>query len=61
MNIKKLKSSSIDFYSELKSLLSFDDIDNNEIIATTQRIVNDVRKYGDKALLDYSNATIIIK
>jgi histidinol dehydrogenase len=55
VNIKKLKSSSIDFYSELKSLLSFDDIDNNEIIATTQRIVNDVRKYGDKALLDYSN------
>ena len=48
MNIKKLKSSSIDFYSELKSLLSFDDIDNNEIIETTQRIVNDVRKFGDK-------------
>ncbi len=55
MNIKKLKSSGGNFYSELKSLLSFDDKENEEIARTTQRIVNDIKTLGDKALLDYTN------
>ena len=55
MNIKKLNSSDINFYKELKSLLSFNGEDNDEIIQTTQTILNEVKNFGDKAVLDYTN------
>ncbi|MDG2252754.1 MAG: histidinol dehydrogenase [Methylophilaceae bacterium] len=55
MNIKKLNSSDVNFYKELKLSLSFDAEDNDEIFQTTQFIVSEVKKFGDKALLDFTN------
>ena len=55
MNIKKLNSSDSNFYNELKSLLLFDGEDNDEIIQTTQTILNEVKNFGDKAVLNYTN------
>ena len=55
MNIKKLNSSDDSFYKELKSYLLFNGEDNDEIIQTTQTILNEVKNFGDKAVLDYTN------
>jgi histidinol dehydrogenase len=55
VNIKKLNSSDVNFYKELKLSLSFDAEDNDEIFQTTQFIVSEVKKFGDKALLDFTN------
>ena len=54
MNIKKLKSIDNNFLAELKNLLTFDANDNEEIIKTTNDIINQVRKHGDQAVLDYT-------
>ena len=54
MNIKKLKSIDSNFLSELKILLTFDANDNEEIIKTTNDIINQVKKHGDQAVLDYT-------
>ncbi len=54
MNIKRLKSTDNNFLSELKILLTFDDSDNEEIIKATNEIVNEVKKTGDQALLDFT-------
>jgi histidinol dehydrogenase len=55
VNIKKLNSANDNFYKELKSYLLFNSEDNNEIIQTTQTILNEVKNFGDKAVLDYTN------
>ena len=54
MDIKRLKSTDDNFLSELKSLLNFDAADNEEIIKTTNDIINQVKKNGDQAVLDYT-------
>ena len=54
MDIKRLKSTDDNFLSELKSLLNFDAADNEEIIKTTNDIINEVKKNGDQAVLDYT-------
>ena len=54
MNIKRLKSTDNNFLSELKSLLTFDASDNEEIIKATNEIVNEVKKTGDQAVLDFT-------
>ena len=54
MDIKRLKSTDKNFLSELKGLLTFDADDNEEIIKTTNEIINQVKKNGDQAVLDYT-------
>ena len=54
MDIKRLKSTDNNFLSELKTLLTFDAIDNEEIIKTTNNIINQVKKNGDQAVLDFT-------
>jgi histidinol dehydrogenase len=54
LNIKRLKSTDNNFLSELKSLLTFDASDNEEIIKATNEIVNEVKKTGDQAVLDFT-------
>ena len=54
MNITKLKSIDNNFLSELKTLLTVDVKDNEEIIKTTNDIINQVKKNGDQAVLDYT-------
>jgi histidinol dehydrogenase len=55
VNIKKINSSDVNFYKELKSLLLFNGEDNDKIIQTTQTILSEVKNFGDKAVLDYTN------
>ena len=54
MDIKRLKSTDNNFLSELKALLTFNADDNEEIIKTTNDIINQVKKNGDQAVLDYT-------
>lgn len=54
MDIKRLKSTDNNFLSELKGLLTFAAIDNEEIIKTTNDIINQVKLHGDKAVLEYT-------
>ena len=54
MDIKRLKSTDNNFLSELKTLLTFDVINNEEIIKTTNNIINQVKKNGDQAVLDFT-------
>ena len=44
MDIKRLKSTDENFLSELKALLNFDADDNEEIIKTTNDIINRLKK-----------------
>ena len=54
MDIKRLKSTDNNFLSELKMLLTFDADNNEEIIKTTNDIINEVKKNGDQAVLNYT-------
>ena len=54
MDIKRLKSTDNNFLSDLKALLTFNSDDNEEIIKTTNDIINQVKKNGDQAVLDYT-------
>jgi histidinol dehydrogenase len=54
VDIKRLKSTDSNFLSELKALLTFNADDNEEIIKTTNDIINQVKKNGDQAVLDYT-------
>ena len=54
MDIKRLKSTDNNFLSELKTLLTFNADDNEEIIKATNDIINQVRKNGDQAVLDFT-------
>jgi histidinol dehydrogenase len=54
VDIKRLKSTDNNFLSELKGLLTFAAIDNEEIIKTTNDIINQVKLHGDKAVLEYT-------
>ncbi len=54
MDIKRLKSTDNKFLSELKNLLTLDSSDNEEIVKTTRNIINEVKKNGDKAVLEFT-------
>jgi histidinol dehydrogenase len=54
VDIKRLKSTDNNFLSELKTLLTFNADDNEEIIKATNDIINQVRKNGDQAVLDFT-------
>ena len=54
MDIKRLKSTDNKFLSELKNHLTLDSSENEEIIKTTNNIINEVKKNGDKAVLDFT-------
>jgi len=54
VDIKRLKSTDNKFLSELKNHLTLDSSENEEIIKTTNNIINEVKKNGDKAVLDFT-------
>ena len=49
--IRKLSSKSKNFDAELSSLLSFDDVSNEEIYDVVKKIISDVQTRGDQALI----------
>ena len=54
MDIKTLKPTDNNFLSDLKALLSFDTDDDERIAETVSDIINQVKKNGDLAVLDYT-------
>ncbi|WP_027149676.1 histidinol dehydrogenase [Methylobacter tundripaludum] len=55
INITRLDASSADFDRQLKDLLAFDETDDLEIHQRVLAIIADVRKNGDKAVVEYTN------
>ncbi|MGJ0429493.1 histidinol dehydrogenase [Methylobacter sp.] len=55
LNITKLDASSADFDQQLKNLLAWDETDDLEIHQRVLSIIADVRKNGDKAVIEYTN------
>ena len=55
LNITKLDASSADFYQHLQQLLAWNETDDRDIHQRVLDIIADVRKNGDKAVIDYTN------
>lgn len=55
LNLLRLDKSTIDFDKQLANLLAWDDSDDLEINQKVITIISQVRKVGDKALLDLTN------
>lgn len=55
INITKLDASSADFNQQLQNLLAWDETDDREIHQRVLDIIADVRKNGDKAVIEYTN------
>ncbi len=55
LKITRLDNTSSDFDSQLKSLLAWDESDNLEVHQRVLDIIANVRKNGDKAVIEYSN------
>ena len=54
MNIKIQSSKDKNFFSDLKNNLEFDSSGNNEIQKITKSIVSDIKRQGDKALIEFT-------
>ena len=54
MNIKIQSSKDKNFFSDLKNNLDFDSSGNNEIQKITKSIVSDIKRRGDKALIEFT-------
>ncbi|MDD5265818.1 MAG: histidinol dehydrogenase [Methylococcales bacterium] len=55
LNITKLDASSADFDRQLRNLLVWNETDDLDIHQRVLTIIADVRKNGDKAVIDYTN------
>ena len=54
MNIKIQSSKDKNFFSDLKNNLEFDSSGNNEVQKITKSIVSDIKRQGDKALIEFT-------
>ncbi len=55
LTITKLDTASVDFDQQLQHLLALDEADDLDIQQRVLAIIADVRKNGDKAVIDYTN------
>ncbi|MDX2505731.1 MAG: histidinol dehydrogenase [Gammaproteobacteria bacterium] len=55
LDINRLKTSDNDFWPSLKDLLAWDNVSDDSVQSTVKQILADVRREGDKALLEYTN------
>ncbi len=55
MNITRLNAEQDDFDQALKKLLSWNDETDQQVTATVQQIIKDIRRRGDAALIEYTN------
>ena len=55
MEIKRLNFSDKNFESALKKRLAFDALDNKQVIEVTNDILEKIKDFGDKALIDFTN------
>jgi len=55
MNIKQLATSDDNFWPELKAMLEWEAVSDQDVFATVNQILADVKSRGDAALLEYTN------
>ncbi|MFK5893993.1 MAG: histidinol dehydrogenase [Pseudomonadota bacterium] len=55
LEIKSLNINNSNFFTELNQLLAWDSSTDQQVRKTVRNILNDVKKTGDQALLDYTN------
>jgi len=54
MDIKRLNSADSDFQSQLDALLAWESVSDDAVFNTVKGILNDVRRRGDAAILEYT-------
>ena len=54
ININRLNTNSSDFVKELERLLAWEQTTDSEVVTTVTAILDDVRRRGDEALLEYT-------
>ena len=55
MKIQKLNTNDADFWSKLDDLLAWDSVSDQSVFDTVNGILNDVKKRGDDAVIEYTN------
>ncbi|MGB1010931.1 MAG: histidinol dehydrogenase, partial [Thiolinea sp.] len=55
MDIKRLDAASSDFYPQLDQLLAWESVSDDAVFGTVNGIINDTRKRGDQAVVEYTN------
>ena len=55
VDIKRLKTSSADFWSQLERLLAWESVSDEAVTGTVREIIQAVQRNGDAALVDYTN------
>jgi len=55
MKIKKLNIKDDDFWSDLDNLLAWDSVSDQQVFDTVNGILQDVKKRGDAAVIEYTN------
>lgn len=55
LDINRLETSANDFWSSLKDLLAWDNVSDESVQSTVKQILADVRREGDKAVIEYTN------
>ncbi len=55
LNIKRLETIDSNFWPLMKDLLAWDSVSDDSVQSTVKQILADVRREGDKALLEYTN------
>ena len=55
LTIKRFETTDINFWSSMKDLLAWDNVSDDSVQSTVKKILSDVRREGDKALLEYTN------
>ena len=53
--INKFSTQDIDFDTKLKSLIAWESSSNEEVGRSVEKIIADVKQYGDTSVLDYTN------
>ncbi|MCU7938167.1 MAG: histidinol dehydrogenase [gamma proteobacterium symbiont of Bathyaustriella thionipta] len=55
LDINRLQTSDTNFWSQMKDLLAWDNVSDDSVQSTVKQILKDVRRNGDKALVEYTN------
>jgi histidinol dehydrogenase len=55
LDITRLHTNDASFWAQMKDLLAWDNVSDNSVQSTVRQILSDVRREGDKALVDYTN------
>lgn len=55
LDINRLDTNSSDFWPQLKELLAWDSVSDDTVQSTVKKILTDVRRNGDQAVIEYTN------